>query len=36
MSLNLKGSHPNPRCQSKNIEMKYKTHIEFVHEMSSS
>ena len=23
----------NPRCQSKNIEMKYKTHIELVHEL---
>ena len=23
----------NPRCQSENIEMKYKTHIKLVHEL---
>jgi hypothetical protein len=42
MSIDLKGSRistlqlkvgSNLRCQSKNIEMEYKTHIKHVHEL---
>jgi hypothetical protein len=32
LEFQLKGGS-NPRCQSKNIELKYKTHIKLVHEL---